>query len=76
MARPARTNRIDRAFPCATCKKLQASSRSTILKMERSEWIKSKAKVLMTISIATLNNSMVVYSSKELLESGKTKSAT
>ena len=36
----------------------------------------TKAKVLMTISIATDSNSIVVYSSKEVSLSGSTKSAT
>ncbi|CIV55801.1 Uncharacterised protein [Streptococcus pneumoniae] len=76
IARPARTSFIDSVFPCATCKKLHASSKSTILKMLRSVWIKSKAKVLMTISIATDKSSIVVYSSKEVSLSGSTKSAT
>ena len=38
--------------------------------------MKSKAKVEMTISIATDSSSMVVYSSKVVSLSGSTKSAT
>lgn len=47
MERPARTSLLERVFPCAACKNNHASSRSTILKILRSEWIKSKAKVEM-----------------------------
>ena len=54
----------------------KVSSKSTILKMLLSEWIKSRAKVLMTISIATDNNSIVVYSSNFVSLSGSTRSAT
>ena len=39
-----------------------------------SEWIKSRAKVLITISIDTDNNSMVVYSSKVVSLSGRARS--
>ena len=42
----------------------------------RSGTIKSRAKVLITISIDTDNNPMVVYSSKVVSLSGNTKSAT
>ena len=76
MALPARTSLFDKVSPCATFKNAHASSRSTILKMLRSEWIKSKAKVDITINIATDNNSMVAYSSKVVSLSGRTKSAT
>ena len=76
MARPARTSFIERVLPCATCKKLHASSKSTILNTLRSVWMKSRAKVLITMSIATESSSIVVYSSNEVSLSGSTKSAT
>ena len=76
IARPARTSLLESVSPCATFKNAHASSRSTILKILLSEWIKSRAKVLITISIDTDNNSIVVYSSKVVSLSGNTRSAT
>ena len=63
-------------LPCATFRNDHASSRSTILNTLLSVWMKSSAKVLITMSMATDKSSIVVYSSKRVPLSGSTRSAT